>query len=288
MTCDHGRALTASSVPGSFERFLSGPLFEPWAELLRQRIPLPAGATVVDVACGPGTLTRPVARAIGARGHVLGVDVRPGMLAAAADKPQQAGAAPITYLECAATALRIPDGCADVVVCQHGLSCFSDRPGAVREMHRVLRPGGMLALSCWAAELPLGLFGPMAEALHDCGVPEPCPRAYDPTRYTLSRVVLASLLADAGFAEITVDTQIVDARWPSAEHVLATIGATGYAAAVNALPAAARARLTERLAHRWNLPDSGPMTIRTSAHLAHARKPIGAVRPSTTPEGSDQ
>jgi SAM-dependent methyltransferase len=265
------------SEAAGYDRFLTEPLFAPWAELLRQRIPLPTGTTVVDVACGSGTLARPLARAIGRHGRVLAVDSRPGLLASAAAKPIAPGAAPITYLECSVTALRIPDECADVVVvCQLELPAPPDPLGALREMCRVLRPGGAVAVATWAAEQPLGLFGPMAEALAECGVPEPFPRAFDPAAYTSARPALAGLLEAAGFTGITVDTQSLDARWPSPADVLATMGGSPYAAGVTALPAAVRERVEARLAHRLNLPADGPVCIRTSAHLARARKPATA------------
>jgi ubiquinone/menaquinone biosynthesis C-methylase UbiE len=71
--------------------------------------------------------------------------------------------APIEYLECPASAITAHDESFDVVLCQHGLQFFPERAAAAREMRRVARSGGGVALSTWAAEHPLGLFGPVNE-----------------------------------------------------------------------------------------------------------------------------
>ena len=72
----------------------------------------------------------------------------------------------------------MPDRSQEVVLCQHGLQFFPDKEAAVREMYRVLRPGGVIGLVVWAAEQPLGLYGPMSEAIAPV-IAEPFPRAYD-------------------------------------------------------------------------------------------------------------
>lgn len=68
-------------------------------------------------------------------------------VARTADGP--AGAA-IEWCEASALAMPLPDVSFDVVLCQQGLQQFPDRPVALAEMHRVLRPGGRLAASIWA------------------------------------------------------------------------------------------------------------------------------------------
>jgi 2-polyprenyl-6-hydroxyphenyl methylase/3-demethylubiquinone-9 3-methyltransferase len=94
------------------------------------------GAVLVDAGCGGGLLA-PHVRRLGYR-HV-GVDLRRAGLEQSADR----GVTPVTG---DVTALPLADGCADVVVAGEILEHVTDLPGAVAELCRVLRPGGLLVL----------------------------------------------------------------------------------------------------------------------------------------------
>ena len=105
---------------------------------LLELIPAP-GRRTLDLACGEGRLSRVLA----ARGHaVVGVEGSPALAAAAR------GAAPeIEVLDGDAAAIPLGDGAVDLVVCSMALLNFDDLDGAVREVARVLEPGGRLCFS---------------------------------------------------------------------------------------------------------------------------------------------
>ena len=73
------------------------------------------------------------------------------MLDVAAGKPALDAAAPITYRQCPADELDVPDGAFDLVLCQQGLQFFPDRLGALAEMRRALKPGGRAGVAVWCA-----------------------------------------------------------------------------------------------------------------------------------------
>jgi ubiquinone/menaquinone biosynthesis C-methylase UbiE len=125
--------------------------FEPWARLLLDKLAPEPGQTVLDVACGPGTVTRLAAQRVGPKGHVTGCDFSPAMLELAHSKSSIDASAPIDYLECPANALGVPDDAFDLVTCQQGLQFFPNRDAALAEMRRVLRPGGKLGIAVWCA-----------------------------------------------------------------------------------------------------------------------------------------
>jgi SAM-dependent methyltransferase len=115
------------------------PALAPVAVEVVRRAALRPGETVIDVGCGTGNAT---ALAVGAGRRVLGLDAAPGMLAIARSRVPEA-----EFVEADFGALPLADGHADVTLAAHALLFAHDRVAALREWHRVTRPGGRLSLS---------------------------------------------------------------------------------------------------------------------------------------------
>ena len=107
------------------------------------------GDQVLHLACGTGLVAFEAARAIGPGGRVLGVDLSGGMVAAARHSALRRRGANIEFERMDAEALALPDARLDAVLCALGLMYLSEPEQALREMRRVLRPGGRLALAVW-------------------------------------------------------------------------------------------------------------------------------------------
>jgi len=124
----------------------------PEAEVFVARMQLEPGARVLDIACGTGNATIPLARR-GAR--VTGLDMMPHLLEEARARAARE-ALRICFDEGFAETLPYPDGSFDVVVSMFGIM-FSPFPATVvSEMARVLRPGGRLALANWTSSSGFG------------------------------------------------------------------------------------------------------------------------------------
>ena len=204
------------SAPEAYERYLVPPLFAPWAERLVDRID-PGGADrVLDVGCGTGIVARRVASRLEAEGSVIGLDANEGMLAVAEAAP--AGSRPaIDWRQGDATDLPFPDGAFDSVCCQQVLQFVSDPVAALREVRRVLAPGGRVAASVWRPLDDNPGYAVLAAALErhvgdDAGAmmrsPFPEWRVDD----------LRTLARDAGFADPSVAIEIGSVRYPSADE----------------------------------------------------------------------
>jgi|SRR5262245_304883 len=121
-------------------------LFQQWAPVVAEAAGLGSGQRVLDVACGTGVLAREAASRVGAGGRVTGLDPNPGMIAVAAEHAPQ-----IEWQPGSAESLPFPDDSFDAVVSQFGLMFFADRSQAIREMMRVIVPGGRLVVAVWDA-----------------------------------------------------------------------------------------------------------------------------------------
>lgn len=125
----------------AYEALFVPALFGQWAPKVADAAKFQAGERVVDIACGTGVLAREVASRVAPAGRVVGVDPSPGMLAVA-----RCLAPDVEWREGVAESLPFADRSFDAAASQFGLMFFEDRRQAVREMFRVLVPGGRLAV----------------------------------------------------------------------------------------------------------------------------------------------
>ena len=104
------------------------------------------GMRLLDVGCGPGTITVGLAAAV-APGEVLGLDLDAGAVARATALAAERGLANARFERGDARRLPFPDGAFDAAFAHTVLMHIPERLGVAREVHRVLRPGGVFALS---------------------------------------------------------------------------------------------------------------------------------------------
>jgi SAM-dependent methyltransferase len=129
----------------AYEKDFVPAIFAQWPPVLAEVAGMKAGDRVLDVACGTGILAREAADRVGPTGRVTGLDLNEAMLAVARRlRPQ------IDWRQGDAAKLPFEDGAFDVVVSQFALMFFPDQVAALREMWRVLAPGGRLAVAVCA------------------------------------------------------------------------------------------------------------------------------------------
>jgi SAM-dependent methyltransferase len=199
------------SAADVYDEFFVPALFGAWAPRVADAADLKCGDRVLDVACGTGVLAKEAARRVVPGGSVVGLDRNEGMLAVARRK-----SADVEWRQGLAESLPFENGSFDAVVSQFGLMFFEDRVAAIREMWRVLRPEGRMAVAVWAelerspgyaamVDLLRRLFGErIAGELHAPFV------LGDPNG-------LAALFADAAVHGAQVRTEEGTARFPSLE-----------------------------------------------------------------------
>lgn len=108
------------------------------------------GASVIDIACGPGTATLRVAQRVGPGGRVLGVDLAPPMVAHAERRARAEGLEHVSFLEGDAEELAgVADASFDVAISNCGVIFAPEAGRMVDAVARVLVPGGVFAFSAW-------------------------------------------------------------------------------------------------------------------------------------------
>ena len=204
------------SAADIYEEFFIPALFQEWTARVIDTAAVKPGQRVLDVACGTGILARAAAERVGASGSVVGLDINDGMLTVAARKAPQ-----IEWRQGQAEALPFEDGHFDAVVSQFGLMFFEDRPAALAEMLRVLRPGGHLAVAVWDTLDHTPGYAAMVNLLRRLFGEQAANGLRAP--YVLGNVDdLRSLFAAANIPNATISTYTGTARFPSIDSWMFT------------------------------------------------------------------
>jgi ubiquinone/menaquinone biosynthesis C-methylase UbiE len=175
------------------------------------------GMRVLDLACGPGTLSRRLARDVSPGGEVVGVDLAPGMIELA----EAAGIPNSRFEVMDIEQLSFADASFDAAVCGHGLQFVPQLPIALREARRVLRPRARFAASVPVARTAASVWSTV-DAVVDRWL-GPAPRAVDqtPTRDVIGDAKkFAQAALDAGFWSANVEVVDETVMWESAEQMV--------------------------------------------------------------------
>ena len=199
-----------------YERKFVPALFGEWAPPLVEAARVAPGNSVLDVACGTGVVARAAADRLAGQGRVVGLDLNEGMLAVARRLRQD-----IEWQHGDATDLPFPTASFDVVLCQAALMFFPDRAKALREMARVVIPGGTVAIQVWASLESQSGYG----AFIDVAARHAGPEAIDllSAYWVLGDLdLLAALLEAAPLETTSTQTRVGTARFDSIDELVKT------------------------------------------------------------------
>jgi len=160
------------------------------------------GEHVLDVGCGTGGTTGELAKAVGERGHVLGVDISEPLVGAA--RAQKLANA--TFEVGDATTYPFGANVFDLVFSRFGVMFFADPVAAFRNIRRAMKPAGRLVFLCWRtpAENPWAAV-PM-RAAQPFLPPMERPGPEDPGQYSFGdRHRVERILTEAGFANLSIE-----------------------------------------------------------------------------------
>ena len=231
-----------------YERILVPAILGPAARALVEWSKVQPGEVVLDVGCGTGAATRYAAERADFLGRVVGLDVNAGMIEVA---KSVSAAQRIEWFESSAYELPFNEHEFDAVLCAQTLQFLDNRPRALSEMYRTLKPGGRLALSVWCARALNPYFAALVGAISEhIGVPV---AAGLNAAFGLADVdTVCSLLIDAGFKDVKTTVTQLDLDLPPVSefvplHVSATPMAAGFQAATEQAREAVVRQVSEQM-----------------------------------------
>ena len=240
------------------------PVLLPWNLRLLRELPVAAGRAVLDVGAGVGSLLPSLRERTGPGGRVVGVDRSHGMLRLA---PRGSLVAVMD-----AEALALGDASFDAAVMPFVLFFVPQPDRALREVARVLRPGGVVGVAAWGPDRPFPAERVWTEELDRLGAApaEPVPRTDElmdePEK-------LSSLLREAGFAEVRAAAEPFEWAVDADGFLRRFTGLGTSALRYGSLAEEARRKLVERVRTRLAALDPEQLVLRDEVVLAWGRRP---------------
>lgn len=203
-------------IPAFYHRNVGPFLFESYASDAARRLPTQEGARVLETACGTGIVTRRLLESLPPSGRLVATDLNQAMIDFA--RTQVPADERLEWRTADAQALPFPDGGFDAYVMQFGMMFVPDKPLAVREAKRVLKPGGRLIYSVWDS-FDGNAFARIAHTTLAALFPTDPPTFYLTPFGDADRNSHLARCEAAGFRDVRVEGVAFEGRAESAEHL---------------------------------------------------------------------
>lgn len=211
------------------------------------RLSLRSGDRVLDVCCGTGASAIPAAVSVGSTGQVLGIDLAESLLELARNKSRQQGLENIEFRSGDFENLGLPDESFDAIVCVFGIFFVPDMHAAVRELWRIVRPGGKLAITSWGEKV----FEPANQVFWsaiEAERPDLC-KKFTPWDRIGDPASLQSLLEAGGATHVEVFAEVGTHELAAPEDWWTMILGGGLRGTIDQLDPAARERVRQANLH---------------------------------------
>ncbi|HKS05798.1 MAG TPA: methyltransferase domain-containing protein [Gemmatimonadaceae bacterium] len=218
MSRPHTDAAFAGSIPTAYDEYLVPLIFTPYAADLVTRLASRPLSDLLEVAAGTGVVTRALASDLPDDVSIVASDLNPAMLERAAAVGTRR---PVKWQPADAMQLPFADASFDAVVCQFGVMFFPDKPQALSEFLRVLRPGGVCIFSVWD-RIETNEIAAIVEHNVASLFPAKPPRFLSRTPYGYNdKAVIERDVRAGGFTErVQIDTVTSHSRAPRAHNAV--------------------------------------------------------------------
>ncbi len=267
---DAGKLKAATTYNAAADHFDDAPLafWDKYGRSTIERLRLKPGSFVLDVGCGSGASAIPAAKAVGSRGRVIGVDLAERLLALAQAKAEAQKLTNIEFRQADMTGLGYPDESFDAVVCVFAIFFVPDMVKQVRELWRMVRRGGQIAITTWGPRM----FEPGSAAWWAAV------KQFQPSLYSTSNPwerittvnAVRQLLVEGGIDKAEVLAEDGQQALRSPEDWWTVVCGSGYRWTVEQMDRNTAARVRE--ANLKTLEQNGTKSIETNVIYATASK----------------
>jgi ubiquinone/menaquinone biosynthesis C-methylase UbiE len=223
------------------------PQLAPVGEQLLNELQVQAGQCILDIASGTGEPALTLARRMGSGVHITGVDSAAGMVRVAQAKARDEQLENILFRTMAAERLDFAEAGFDRVLCRFGVMLFENPLEGLREMYRVLKPGGRFALAVWSTPETMPTLHWSCQAFRDRVAEEHLPPLARVTSLGMPGL-LEGMLGEAGFIRFSVTPRVFHYQFDSFNDYWDTVEASDILKQqYDALPIEQRAEIRDEV-----------------------------------------
>jgi len=264
------KAITAATYGATADHFDDSALsfWERFGSGTVNRLDLHAGERVLDACCGTGASALPAAQQVGVKGSVLGVDLSESAIALAREKARALELGNVEFRVGDIEATGLTAGTFDAVACVFGIFFLPDMAAGLRELWRLVRPGGRLGITVWGPDI----FEPATTAFWEAVGSERADLVggFHPWNRVTTPDALAALLSESGIPDADISAEAGEHPLAVAEDWWTIVLGTGYRATVEQLGAQAAERVRAANVAALRKRDVG--SIATNVIYAVAKK----------------
>jgi ubiquinone/menaquinone biosynthesis C-methylase UbiE len=265
------KGTAAAAYSASADHFDAAPLsfWDRYGRETVHRAGLRPGDHVLDACCGTGASALPAAHAVGPTGRVLGLDIAEPALALARAKATEQGLANAEFRAVDIEHTGLPSASQDAVICGFGIFFLPDMAAGIAELWRVVRPGGVLAVTTWGPRF----MEPADTVFWDAvGAERPdLVRGFQPWTRVTDATTMTALFRAGGAADPEVEAGPGTHALLTPEDWWSVVLGTGYRATVQRLDPVAAGRVRGESVSR--LRRDGVRELQANVVYARARKP---------------